>query len=445
VESANIMASTGAMAVSLVLSAMFAIVGVYLLLACEKVGTAGGSTAQRAQSIPPSVNATPAGAPPANCNAGHHLVGKKCVGWAGSCANGTLIAQQQRAQDHHCGSCNSGYFLTGTNNCNKWNVCSNGEYVQVKGSGIKDRVCAAHAQCNANQYESKAPTASSDRECKGAGSCSNGALIVQTNRTQANHCGSCNSGYHLLNKTCVRWAGSCANGTLIAQQQRAQDHHCGSCNSGYRLVGKSCLGTGMPTSCCNLYCDDAGGSCKADSKIIAGGGAPERFPGTRNGVDGHRVYIGSTYTIHWQANPSNTSVKISLVYAGQQSVVLAASSNGGSNNRQWFQGNGFKWKIGQGLNSTDCRLKVQSLSNPTLTNVSKTFVIQPGIKNSGSGRRLAETVRLTSGTPSPIASTTQKVHVRRLQTTGDCKDSDVVLGLVFLMLAILCDGFARLA
>eukprot|EP01047_Picozoa_sp_COSAG01_P131178 COSAG01_NODE_60870_length_292_cov_1.010363_1_plen_36_part_10 len=36
------------MAVSLVLSAMFAIVGVYLLLACEKVGTAGGSTAHRA-------------------------------------------------------------------------------------------------------------------------------------------------------------------------------------------------------------------------------------------------------------------------------------------------------------------------------------------------------------------------------------------------------------
>eukprot|EP01047_Picozoa_sp_COSAG01_P104975 COSAG01_NODE_34237_length_551_cov_0.665929_2_plen_103_part_01 len=85
---------------------------------------------------------------------------------------------------------------------------------------------------------------------------------------------------------------------------------------------------------------------------------------------------------------SSTSVKISLVYAGQQSVVLAASSNGGSNKNEMtmfgsfkmkgFIGNGFRWRIAQGLNCTDCRLKVQSLSNTTLTNVSKTFVIQPG-------------------------------------------------------------------
>jgi hypothetical protein len=334
-------------------------------------------------------------------------------GWAGSCAHGTLIAQQQRTQANHCGSCNSGYFLTVTKKCNKWNVCSNGEYMKVKGTGTTDRVCAAHAQqCNANQYESKAPTASSDRECKGAGSCANGALIVLINRTQANHCGSCNSGYRLLGKNCVGWAGSCAHGTLIAQQQRAQDHQCGSCNPGYRLVGRACMVTGMPTSCCNLYCDDTGAqACKADSKIIARNSVPVQFPGTQHGVDGHRVYSGSTYTIHWQATPSNTSVKISLVYAGQQSVVLAASSNGGSNKNEMtmfgsfkmkgFIGNGFRWRIAQGLNCTDCRLKVQSLSTPALANFSKPFVIRPGVVSSG--RRLA--ARRTQGSPSGSSGT----------------------------------------
>ena len=43
----------------------------------------------------------------------------------------------------------------------------------------------------------------------------NGKLISQLQRTQDNHCDSCNSGYKLSNKTCIAYAGSCTNGNLI--------------------------------------------------------------------------------------------------------------------------------------------------------------------------------------------------------------------------------------
>ena len=34
-----------------------------------------------------------------------------CAGFGGTCANGALIAQSKRKQNHHCGQCNAGYIL----------------------------------------------------------------------------------------------------------------------------------------------------------------------------------------------------------------------------------------------------------------------------------------------------------------------------------------------
>ena len=34
-----------------------------------------------------------------------------CAGFGGTCANGALIAQSKRKQNHHCGQCNAGHIL----------------------------------------------------------------------------------------------------------------------------------------------------------------------------------------------------------------------------------------------------------------------------------------------------------------------------------------------
>ena len=106
------------------------------------------------------------------CDNGYYLSNKVCVAYAGSCANGALIAQASRTQDNHCGSCDNSYYLS-------------------------NKVCVAYA-----------------------GSCANGALIAQASRTQDNHCGSCDNGTYLSNKVCVLLGSAvehsrgCAGGRL---------------------------------------------------------------------------------------------------------------------------------------------------------------------------------------------------------------------------------------
>jgi len=199
-----------------------------------------------------------------SCDIGYDLSSKSCVAYGGTCTGGSLIALASRTQNNHCGSCSKGRFLS-NKVCTTWNVCSSGEYETKGPTTTSDRSCSTHAAaCSAgrtcargeyegydqgsyhgdvcrqgdisgpwtcpsgctetqprskapycvvadstaacrrsSEYESKAPTSTSDRECQGAGSCTNGALIAQADRTQANHCAKCNAGYKLSSKACL--------------------------------------------------------------------------------------------------------------------------------------------------------------------------------------------------------------------------------------------------
>eukprot|EP00930_Biecheleria_cincta_P065321 TRINITY_DN5108_c0_g1_i1.p1 TRINITY_DN5108_c0_g1~~TRINITY_DN5108_c0_g1_i1.p1 ORF type:complete len:960 (+),score=43.62 TRINITY_DN5108_c0_g1_i1:10-2889(+) len=72
------------------------------------------------------------------------------------------------------------------------------------------------------------------------GVCQNGDLLPQNQRTAHNQCGSCNPGYYLYAAACDPWSGSCQNGQLRPQNARTFHDQCGSCNAGYRLSGTSC-------------------------------------------------------------------------------------------------------------------------------------------------------------------------------------------------------------
>jgi hypothetical protein len=97
-----------------------------------------------------------------------------------------------------------------------------------------------------------------------SGKCDNGDLIAQKDRTQENHCVSCNDGYYLNNKKCNKivcesgeylknkkdkkctWfdcnttsqGEGCAS--CVLQSERTSNTDCSSCHPGYYLDGKKC-------------------------------------------------------------------------------------------------------------------------------------------------------------------------------------------------------------
>ena len=64
----------------------------------------------------------------ATCASGYHTFvnGAGCDAWGGLCNHGTLRAQASRTTANHCGSCSSGYHISGTS-ClvatNKYFIC----------------------------------------------------------------------------------------------------------------------------------------------------------------------------------------------------------------------------------------------------------------------------------------------------------------------------------
>merc|ERR1711871_1568932 len=196
------------------------------------------------------------------CCPGYYADGDSCKPYGGSCANGELAPQAQRTQHDHCARCTKGYGLNGkkcdpcvykstfsdmfdARACTPLDTCQppsdwnkGGEYEAVPPAkdATADRTCATHApQCTDAEWQKQAPTATSDRLCESAGSCPNGALVPLRERTQANHCGSCNPGYYLENKQCKPYEGSCANGSLKPQGERTKHNECGTCNTGYKM------------------------------------------------------------------------------------------------------------------------------------------------------------------------------------------------------------------
>ena len=104
--------------------------------------------------------------------------------YAGNCEHGTLVAETQRTQQGHCGTCHAGYRVV-------------------------NKVCVA--------WE---------------GSCQNGELVALASRTAQNHCGACNAGYLVVNKGCVaRFNGGCQNGQDKPVNQRTAHHQCSTCHN----------------------------------------------------------------------------------------------------------------------------------------------------------------------------------------------------------------------
>ena len=140
--------------------------------------------------------------------------GITCVPYDDSCENGTPVDEAKRFADGQCKDCNANYGYANK----KCTPCAEGHYAD-----------ADHLSCTPF-----------------AGHCEKGTLIEQNQRTQRNHCGSCEAGYMLDNKVCtVQWGGTCADGHLITSlASRTADDQCGSCKAGFKLVSTKCEACG---------------------------------------------------------------------------------------------------------------------------------------------------------------------------------------------------------
>ena len=75
--------------------------------------------------------------------------------------------------------------------------------------------------------------------------CANGTEVASSELSaflcelKQSNCASCNPGFFLSDFKCTPYGGNCLNGKLIAQHNRTQHNHCGSCDKNFEF-GNEC-------------------------------------------------------------------------------------------------------------------------------------------------------------------------------------------------------------
>ena len=109
---------------------------------------------------------------------------------------------------------------TSDRSCSPHTKCSREEYMQSSGSQWSDAVCSPYTDCNPGTYELMAPTATSDRECRG---CNYGAGFSAG--TNAKAC-----------TECAPMTKVCGPGQLLSPCTEVLDRECRECPSGTFLL-----------------------------------------------------------------------------------------------------------------------------------------------------------------------------------------------------------------
>ena len=114
------------------------------------------------------------------CEHSHYNVGKypngttRCELKECTCSNGqgTTGIQCDNHEDHICQQCDSNYFVNILRKCQVYTDCSDNEFESKAPTPTSDRECVPIIECSANQYENQAPTSTSNRECSTITFCS---------------------------------------------------------------------------------------------------------------------------------------------------------------------------------------------------------------------------------------------------------------------------------
>ena len=114
------------------------------------------------------------------CEHSHYNVGKypngttMCELKECTCSNGqaAIGIQCDNHGDHICQQCDSNYFVNILRKCQVYTDCSDNEFESKAPTPTSDRECVPIIECSANQYENQAPTSTSNRECSTITFCS---------------------------------------------------------------------------------------------------------------------------------------------------------------------------------------------------------------------------------------------------------------------------------
>ena len=199
--------------------------------------------------------------PGTTTESGNKVANGSCTAIAGSCTSGVLVPQHARRSANDCGGCDPGHYLKDDYTAKE--LLDYGASVgELLATGYLEQsikaVLRERGYSETKMYSllrsCQRPPKVSWRTCRPyEGACSNGAMAQLANRTQHDHCGACNPGWHLDpngTHSCQPWAGSCKNGKLAPQKTRVQDNQCGVCDQGHGIKDDG-------SRACTLF----GGSC----------------------------------------------------------------------------------------------------------------------------------------------------------------------------------------
>ena len=139
---------------------------------------------------------------------------------------------------------------TATSNraCADLTTCEAAEYESVAHTATTDRKCATLTTCTAAEYESVAPTATSDRQCATKQcTCANGGTAA-TGAACPTHstakCLACSGSFYLTNDACVAWT-TCSNAEYqTVAPSTTQNRQCATkqctCQNGDAAAGAAC-------------------------------------------------------------------------------------------------------------------------------------------------------------------------------------------------------------
>ena len=122
-------------------------------------------------------------------------------------------------------ACASGHFGDGAT-CAPWSACEAAQFETAAPTATSDRACAALTECDSSQYETTAATATSDRACT--------ALTVCAPSQYESTAATVNS-----DRVCTAVTSCGADATETQAPTATSDRQC-ACNTGYEGDGVSC-------------------------------------------------------------------------------------------------------------------------------------------------------------------------------------------------------------
>ena len=147
--------------------------------------------------------------------------------------------------------------------CTALTVCASDEYESTAPTATSDRVCTALTACASDEYESTAPAATSDRVCTALTVCPAGSYVsTAPTATSDRGCTLCAAESYSATanaETCTDWTDCAAGSYVSTNGTTTTDRACATCTSGTYSTTANAMSCASWTTCpAGTYVSTAG-------------------------------------------------------------------------------------------------------------------------------------------------------------------------------------------